>query len=92
MRDERLKKLARVLVDYSVEAGEGEQIVLAGGAAAEPLIKEIYTRLLQKGAIPIPQVALQGLQELFFEHARDTHYEKTPPIMRSLHERADAIT
>jgi aminopeptidase len=91
MRDERLKKLARVLVDYSVEAGEGEQIVVAGGAAAEPLIKEVYTRLLQTGAIPIPQVALQGLQELFFEHAKDIHYEKTPPIMRSVYERADAV-
>ncbi|MDQ5817610.1 MAG: aminopeptidase [Actinomycetota bacterium] len=91
MRDERLKKLARVLVDYSVEAGEGEQILVAGGAAAEPLIKEVYTRLLQTGAVPIPQVALQGLQELFFEHAKDIHYEKTPPIMRSVYEAADAV-
>ena len=86
-----MKKLARVLVDYSVEAGEGEQIVVAGGAAAEPLIKEIYTRLLQTGAVPIPQVALQGLQELFFEHAKDIHYEKTPPITRSVYEAADAV-
>ncbi len=91
MRDERLKKLARVLVDYSVEAGEGEQILVAGGAAAEPLIKEVYTRLLQTGAVPIPQVALQGLQELFFEHAKDIHYEKTPPITRSVYEAADAV-
>ena len=91
MRDERLKKLARVLVDYSVEAGEGEQILVAGGAAAEPLIKEVYTRLLQTGAVPIPQVTLQGLQELFFEHAKDIHYEKTPPIMRSVYEAADAV-
>ncbi|MDQ3589756.1 MAG: aminopeptidase [Actinomycetota bacterium] len=91
MRDERLKKLARVLVDYSVEAGEGEQILVAGGAAAEPLTKEVYTRLLQTGAVPIPQVALQGLQELFFEHAKDIHYEKTPPIMRSVYEAADAV-
>jgi aminopeptidase len=91
MRDERLKKLARVLVDYSVEAGEGEQIVVAGGAAAESLIKEVYTRLLQTGAIPIPQVSLQGLQELFFEHAKDIHYKRTPPIMRSVYEAADAV-
>ena len=90
MRDGRLRKLARVLVDYSIEADEGEQVVLAGGAAAEPLIKEVYTRLLQAGAIPISQVALQGLQELFFEHAQDIHYEKTPPITRSVYEGADA--
>jgi aminopeptidase len=91
MRDERLKKLARVLVDYSVGAGEGEQVLIAGGAAAEPLIREVYARLLDVGAIPIPQVVLPGIQELFFEHAREIHYEKTPPAIRSLYESADAI-
>ncbi len=90
MRDERLKKLARVLVDYSIEAGEGEQVLLSGGALAEPLIKEVYARLLQAGAIPIPQVSLPGTQELFFEHARDLHYEKTPPIAHAIYEGADA--
>ncbi|HEY0129720.1 MAG TPA: aminopeptidase, partial [Rubrobacteraceae bacterium] len=91
MRDERLEKLARLLVDYSVEAGEGEQVLLAGGAAAEPLIKEVYARLLEVGAVPVPQVALQGLQELFFEHARDIHYQKTPPAVRAVYEGADAV-
>jgi aminopeptidase len=91
MRDERLKKLARVLVDYSVEAGEGEQVLLAGGAAGEPLIKEVYARLVDAGAIPIPQVALPGMQELYFEHAREIHYEKTPPVIRSIYEGVDAV-
>ncbi len=91
MRDERLKKLARVLVDYSIDAGEGEQVLVAGGAAAEPLIKEVYTRLLGIEAIPIPQVALPGIQELFFEHAKDIHYEKTPPVIRSIYEEVDAV-
>src|SRR5918999_5490102 len=91
MRDERLEKLARVLVDYSIEAGEGEQVLLAGGAPAEPLIKAVYTRLLDAGAIPVPQVALQGMQELFFEHAQDIHYKKTPPAVRAVYEGADAV-
>lgn len=91
MRDERLTKLARVLVDYSVVATEGDQVVLAGGAAAEPLIKAVYARLLDVGATPIPQVALPGMQEVFFEHARDVHYEKTPPIARAIYEGADAF-
>ncbi len=91
MRDERLKKLARVLVDYSIAAGEGEQVIVSGGAAAEPLIKEVYARLLDAGAIPIPQISLAGMQELFFGHAKDVHYEKTPPVVRSLYEGADAF-
>ncbi len=91
MRDERLKKLARVLVEYSVRAGEGEQVVVSGGAAAEPLIKEVYVRLLDVDAIPIPQVSLPGMQELFFGHAKEHHYEETPPVVRSMYEGADAF-
>ncbi len=91
MKDERLEKLARLLVDYSVGAAEREQVLVSGGAAAEPLIKEIYARLLDVGATPITQVALPGMQELFFERARDLHYEKTPPISRAIYEGADAV-
>src|SRR5215210_863678 len=91
MRDERIKKLARVLVDYSVGAGAGDQVVVSGGVAAEPLIKEVYVRLLDVGAVPIPQVQLPGMQELFFGHAKEHHYEETPSIVRSIYEGADAF-
>src|SRR5919112_434389 len=91
MRDERIKKLAWVLVDYSVGAGEGDQVLVSGGVAAEPLIKEVYVRLLDVGAVPIPQVQLPGMQELFFGHAKEHHYEETPSIVRSIYEGADAF-
>ena len=91
MRDERLEKLARLLVDYSIEAGEGEQVLLASTTLAEPLVKEVYARLLQVGAIPIPQISLPTTLELFFEHARDLHYEQTPPVSRAIYEGVDAV-
>ena len=90
MRDERLEKLARVLVDYSVEAGEGDQVAVSGEAGAEPLIKALYARLLQVGAVPVLQIQLPGMQELFFEHAGDVHYETIPSIRRFVAEEADA--
>ena len=34
VRDDRMEKLARVLVDYSVGAKEGEQIAVFGEAGA----------------------------------------------------------
>lgn len=90
MRDERLEKLAQVLVDYSVEAREGEQVAVFGEVGAEPLIKALYTRLLQVGAVPVLQVQLPGMQELFFEHAGDVHYKAIPSIRRFVAEEADA--
>jgi aminopeptidase len=90
MVDERVGKLARVLVDYSIEAGEGDQVLLSGEVGAEPLILALYARLLQTGAIPVTQVGLPGMQELFFQHARDVHYEKIPPVTRAIVEGTDA--
>ncbi len=90
MRDERLKKLARVLVDYSLEVRAGEQVIINSEASAEPLIKEVYARLLQVGASPVMQVSVPGTQELFFEYAQDIHYEKIPSIRRFTYEEADA--
>ena len=79
MVDERVGKLARVLVDYSIGAGEGDQVLVSGEVGAQPLIMALYARLLQVGAIPVTQVGLPGMQELFFEHARDVHYGRSPP-------------
>jgi aminopeptidase len=90
VRDERLKKMARLLSEYCVWAGEGDQVLIEGGTAAEPLIKEIYIYLLRVGAIPIPQVALPGMGELFFKYAKDIHYKETPPTVWALNESADA--
>ena len=90
MIDGRLEKLARVLVDYSVEAREGEQVVVFGEVGAEPLVKAIYARLLQVGAVPVLQLQLPGMQELFFEHAQDIHYKNIPSIRRFFAEEADA--
>ena len=90
MIDGRLEKLARVLVDYSVEAREGEQVVVFGEVGAEPLVKAIYARLLQVGAVPVLQLQLPGMQELFFEHAQEVHYEAISSIRRFVAEEADA--
>jgi aminopeptidase len=90
MIDERSEKLARVLVDYSIEAREGDQVLVSGEVGAGPLIRAVYARLLQVGATPITQVGLPGMKELFFEHARDVHYGEIPPVTRAIYEGADA--
>lgn len=91
VHDVRVRKMARLLAEYCIGAGDGDQVLLQGGTAAAPLVKELYAHLLQLGAIPIPQVALSGLEETFFEHARDLHYRETPSTLWSLYGAADAF-
>ena len=90
MIDERAAKLARVLVDYSIEAGEGDQVLVSGEVGAGPLIRALYARLLQVGATPVSQVGLPGMQELFFEHAQGIHYAEIPRVTRAIYEGTDA--
>jgi leucyl aminopeptidase (aminopeptidase T) len=71
MVDERVGKLARLLVDYAIQAGEGGQVLISGDASAGPLIRALYARLLQAGATPATQISLPGMQEIFFEHAQE---------------------
>ena len=91
MRDERLEKMARLLAEYCIGAGEGDQVLIEGPTVAAPLMKEIYIHLLRIGATPIPQVALPDAEELFFEYAKEIHYAKTPPAVWALNESADAF-
>jgi aminopeptidase len=90
MVDERVGKLARLLVDYSIRAGERDQVLVFGEVSAEPLIKALYARLLQVGATPVTQISLPGMQEIFFEHAQELHYEEIPQVTRAIYEGADA--
>jgi aminopeptidase len=90
MRDERVGKLARLLVDYSIEAGEGDQVLVSAEVGAGPLIWALYARLLQVGATPVTQIGLPGMQELFFEHAQDLHYEEIPRVTHAIYEGVDA--
>jgi aminopeptidase len=90
MVDERTDKLARVLVDYSIEAGEGDQVLVSGEVGAAPLMKALYARLLQVGATPVTQVGLPGMQELFFENAGDIHYQEIPAVTRAIYGGTDA--
>ena len=61
MRDERVGKLARLLVDYSIEAGEGDEVLVSGEVGAGPLLGALYARLLQVGATPATQIGLPGM-------------------------------
>ncbi len=47
--DIRDEKLANMLVNYSLAVKPGERVLLRGGVAAEPLLKEVYKKILEAG-------------------------------------------
>ena len=82
--DPRIEKLADLLVNYSVTVRPGDKVVITGEAIAEPLLKAIYTRVLQAGGHPTMMAELPGLDELLFRNASDEQLQHVPDWLRDI--------
>jgi aminopeptidase len=89
MADQRVEKLADVLVNYSVEVQPGDKVLIQGESAGEPLYKELYAKVLQAGGHPLVLVSLPGLSEVFFRYASDEQLQYVPEPLRMMYETYD---
>ncbi|MEM4263400.1 MAG: aminopeptidase [Candidatus Woesearchaeota archaeon] len=78
MVDSRIKRAAKILVDYSTKVKKGDRVIIAAHAAAEPLVLEIYKLCLQKGAHPVIRTLLSGANYIFFKYAKDHQLRRFP--------------
>ncbi len=89
MADSRIEKLAELVVDYSVAVRPGDLVLINGSTPAEPLLKEIFTRVLQAGGQPLMIPALAGTDELFFRYASDEQLKHIPRPLEIIMETYD---
>ena len=78
--DLRTRKLAKLLVDYSLKVKKGENVMINGGAEAQDLIIALYKEIILKGAHPIIKVSLPGLTPFFYKHATHEQISNFPKI------------
>lgn len=71
MRDQRLDRLAEVLVNYSVGVKKNDVILIRGPSLAEPLIVAIYREVLRAGGHPVLRVRLPETEEMLFKHGNE---------------------
>jgi aminopeptidase len=76
--DLRTKKLAKLIVDYSVFVKQGENVIISGGTEAESFISAIYKEVILRGAHPILRISPPGLTGFFYKHAKKHQIEKFP--------------
>jgi aminopeptidase len=88
MTDERIEKLAKLSVDYSVEVKPKDKVIIQGVDQAYPLINELYKRCLQKDAYPIILPNLD-VQYTFFKHAKEHQLTFVSPLERTIAETFD---
>lgn len=76
--DTRTKKLAQLVIKYSVFVKKGENVVISGSTEAEEFIRALYEEVLKVGGHPILRLNLPGLTHTFYRHAQKHQIEKFP--------------
>jgi aminopeptidase len=89
MADIRIEKMANLLVNYSVAVKPGDKVMIQGPVVAEPLLKEIYTKVLQAGGHPFLMPSLAGADELIYRYGSDEQLKHVPPAMTLLYKTYD---
>ena len=87
MADIRVQKFAKVLVEHSIEVVPGDRILLEGTTAAEPLLRELYIQILEKGGHPHLMMAIPGLMpfsqdEMYLTYANDAQLDFVPTFYK----------
>jgi len=82
LTDKRIRKFAKILVDHSANIQPGDRVLIEATTAAEPLINEIYTNVLDRGGHPHLALSFPNQEELFFKHAKDTQLDYTPTFQK----------
>src|SRR4030042_4731793 len=76
--DFRTKKLAALLVDYSLKIKPKENVVISGSTEASEFIVALYKEIILRGAYPILNVGLPGLAPFFYQNALGHQFKKYP--------------
>jgi aminopeptidase len=89
MRDQRLEKLASVLVNYSVGVKKGQLVRITGSTIAQPLILEIYRKVLEAGGHPLLRMGAEEAGEIALKLGSDEQLSYLNPITRYEYETID---
>jgi len=65
------EKVAKLVVNYSLNIKKGERVYIEGPTLAEELFRALYIEILKIGAHPFLRPEIEGSRELFFKYASE---------------------
>ncbi len=89
MRDQRLDKLADVIVRYSTKVKKGDLVSIAADPVAMPMIEATYAAVLRAGGHPFWSMRNSTLADLLYEHGSDEQLMFLNPVDMYLTETVD---
>lgn len=87
----RTERLARLLVEYSLDLREGQLVRIDGSEAAEPFLLALYRAALGVGALPTVVPVADGLTEILLREGTDAQLTYVSPGAFEELERLDAL-
>ena len=87
MSDSRVQKFAKVLVEHSTCIVPGDRVLIEGTTAAEPLVRELYIQILEKGGHPHPMISFPGMvpfiqDDLYLTYAKEMQLDFVPTFYK----------
>lgn len=91
MTDPRIKKLAELLVNYSVDVQPEDWVWISGHIIAEPLVNEVLRAVLEAGGRPTIRLGSDDIDETNLLYASQDQLEWIDPTTKTLYEEADCL-
>jgi aminopeptidase len=85
--DSRVQKFAKVLVEHSINVVPGDRVLIEATTVAEPLVRELFIQIMEKGGHPHPMIAFPGMMpfsqdEFYLTYANDAQIDFVPTFYK----------
>ena len=84
MTDPRLKRLADVLVNYSIKVQPGDWVYINSSVTALPLLEEVYRSVLKAGGNVTTNIYTDTLNETFYKEAKEAQLDWISPVAKQV--------
>jgi len=89
--DNRIKKLAEVLLEYSLNIKKGEKLAIIGDITTLPLVKECYRIAIIQGALPQIVINSDEAKEVLLKRGSEEQVKYVPDSVKALFGSVDVI-
>lgn len=91
MADPRITNFAKILVERCTRVQPGDRILIEATTVAEPLVRELYIQILEKGGHPhpllqLPDMFCPGHEDLLLMHGDEDQIDFTPTFQKWAYE------
>jgi aminopeptidase len=89
--DDRLSRMAQVLVRYSLNVQPGNLVAIQGGTEAISLLREVYRETLRVGGHPELNIVMEEAREIYLIEANEEQLNFVSPVTQLITERYDCL-